>query len=82
MGKVEPEFRINFCGELDAWHPVEDGSFGTSFTAFGRQGQRCLLAFDSTGSWMTQQCGMLAVRVLDGVDPNNLPDGWRAYRRQ
>ena len=25
---------------------------------------------------------MLAVRVLDGVDSNNLPDGWRAYRRQ
>ena len=30
---------------------LKAGGFGTSFTAFGRQGQKCLLAFNSTGSW-------------------------------
>ena len=79
LGKVELEYQLTLRGHLEAWHPIEDGDFGTSFTAFGRQNQKCLMEWDSSGRWMTRQCGEvergLAIRRqnVNGVNGNRTP---------
>ena len=69
MGRLELEYRMNFKGEMEAWHPLPPGASVSSYTAFNKQGHRCYMVLRDTGWWETHDCGVVASRPYTSISP-------------